>query len=193
VLELEIASLMSDIYSLIPSAKLDFLKSIIGKKVKGLSRFLDKEESFFSKEYGISNENLFSLGSGLLRIRFEDGVSVIINRHSKIQSLILWEEKCQDERLSEKFLLEVDDSVYGDKVLSELVGEEVLGIKIFKLKKEEFLYDKFPFEVGLLFQFEKFGLLPSFKICSKEFSDFIVAKDVDFLESFIDCADMISV
>lgn len=149
------------IISKTPSKANDFLRSFIGKRVSRLVRYSWWPAEEVAGQFGIRDEQVFSLTAGPLIVCFDDGAILGLASDPTLNSIIVWDEAAR-RTVDRSTSLDEDDELYPipDSVRfagsgwQNFAGLALIGITILKRDQMSLKQQERPSEVGLRLEFK---------------------------------------
>lgn len=155
----------------IPSQKFDLIDEIKNHKMLKLVRYSTRSPEEATRIYKIPHSSLFRLTSGPLLMTLESGLTIGFASLPELVSITLWVEETEsgehgDELLvsqdSKLFSIDSCDPFYSENSLCQLIGKQVIRIKILKRRPKSARVASRPCEAGIFFEIESgFGFVLS--------------------------------
>lgn len=147
----------------VPSQRLNLINQIKNHKILRLVRYSTLSPEEATGDYEIPHPSLFRLTLGPLLMTLESGLTIGFMNLPELVSITLWVEETEsgeqgDEGLvsEDSTLLPIDscDPVYSEKLICQLIGKQVVRIKILKLIPKSSRVASRPCQVGIIFEVE---------------------------------------
>jgi hypothetical protein len=144
----------------LPSESMKLLCSLKGKVVRNVIRMMDCDFDRFMNDFGVSSNQIFQLGYGVLFIEFDTGEVVGFSDDSLKKSVIVWKEDNLGAeeailylkgKYDESYTIIDAKSKYSEEEWCKLIGQVIRDILIIKVSNEPFLNRRFANERGVLF------------------------------------------
>lgn len=142
----------------IPSDQVELISKLKNNRIRNLVRYSWLPPKEAVEEWDILPSLIFRRTSGPLLVMLESGLVIGFASLPEKASVTLWLEEGENgvrgvrESIStdsELFPVNADDSVYSEKLISQLIGDQVVSVKLLKLKTKDILLEQVPREVGL--------------------------------------------
>ncbi len=146
----------------VPSKRLNILSTIKTCKISKLVRYSRHPPEESLKIYDIPQSSLFRLTAGPLLMTLESGLTLGFASLPEKVSITVWIEETESGEHGNEMLITEDnelfpidscDKIYGDKKIGELIGKQVIALKIIKRESQSYRLASRPCEVGLIFKF----------------------------------------
>ena len=149
----------------VPSQRLNLINQIKNHKILRLVRYSTLSPEDAAGPYKIPHlpNSLFRLTSGPLLMTLESGLTIGFASLPELVSITLWVEETEsgehsDEgRISEDsqlFSIDSCDPVYSEKSICQLIGKQVIRIKLLKRRPKSARVASRPCEAGMIFEVE---------------------------------------
>ncbi len=147
----------------VPSQRLNLINQIKNHKILRLVRYCTRSPEEATRVHGIPHSSLFRLINGPLLMTLESGLTIGFMSLPELVSIILWVEETESGEHGDEILISEDsklfsidscDPVYSEKSICQLIGKQVVRIKLLKRRPKSARVASRPCEAGIIFEVE---------------------------------------
>ncbi|MBD2768908.1 hypothetical protein IC235_13520 [Hymenobacter sp. BT664] len=174
----------------VPSQKLHLINQIKSHKISRLVRYSTWSPEKAIRVHGIPHSSLFRLINGPLLMTLESGLTIGFASLPELVSIIVWVEETESGEHGDEGLISEDstlfpidsyDPTYSENLIGQLIGKQVVRVKLIKRSPKSVRVASRPCEVGLVFELEggfEFILSHGLHNCSDDFA-IIYRQEID--------------
>lgn len=147
----------------VPSQRLNLINQIKNHKILRLVRYFTRSPEEATRVHEIPHSSLFRLINGPLLMTLESGLTIGFMSLPELVSIILWVEETESGEHGDEILVSEDsklfsidscDPVYSEKSICQLIGKQVVRIKLLKRRPKSARVASRPCEAGIIFEVE---------------------------------------
>ncbi|MEG4633669.1 hypothetical protein QUB56_29520 [Microcoleus sp. AR_TQ3_B6] len=147
----------------VPSQRLNLINQIKNHKILRLVRYSTLSPEDAAGPYEIPHSSLFRLTNGPLLMTLESGLTIGFASLPELVSITLWVEETESGEHGDEIVISEDstllsidscDPVYSEKSICQLIGKQVVRIKLLKRRPKSARVASRPCEAGIIFEVE---------------------------------------